>query len=231
MEKKLIIIFTIQLSLLLFSKFGEADEIVGKVSRIKDGDSLYIWNSEIRLLDIDAFEYSQNCTTNNREYACGEESTNALKELVLNKEVTCSGTTVDRYERLLATCFIGEKNINESMVASGWAINYNNGVVYIAAQKSAELGKRGVWAGQFIDPSIYRKQNSQDARAEQKFSFSKGGDSQCIIKGNINSSGEKIYHTPWGSKNYNRTKVSVKEGERWFCSEAEALAAGWRAPF
>ena len=68
MEKKLIIIFTIQLSLLLFSKFGEADEIVGKVSRIKDGDSLYIWNSEIRLLDIDAFEYSQNCTTNNREY-------------------------------------------------------------------------------------------------------------------------------------------------------------------
>ena len=54
------------------------------------------------------------------------------------------------------------------MVASGWAINYNNGVVYIAAQKSAELGKRGVWAGQFIDPSIYRKQNSQDARAETK---------------------------------------------------------------
>ena len=90
-------------------------------------------------------------------------------------------------------------------------------VLYISPhRKVLNWASVGFWAGQFIDPSIYRKQNSQDARAEQKFSFSKGGDSQCIIKGNINSSGEKIYHTPWGSKNYNRTKVSVKEGERWF---------------
>jgi hypothetical protein len=28
-----------------------------------------------------------------------------------------------------------------------------------------------------------------------------------------------------------QAKVSVKKGERWFCSEAEALKAGWRAPY
>jgi hypothetical protein len=53
----------------------------------------------------------------------------------------------------------------------------------------------------------------------------------CPIKGNINRDGERIYHTPWGSHSYDRTKINTAKGERWFCDEAEAAAAGWRAPF
>ena len=52
---------------------------------------------------------------------------------------------------------------------------------------------------------------------------------QCLIKGNISSKGAKIYHLP-GSSSYNSTKIDTKAGERWFCTEAEALAAGWHAP-
>lgn len=51
----------------------------------------------------------------------------------------------------------------------------------------------------------------------------------CLIKGNINSSGDKIYHVP-GSASYSRTKIDKSKGERWFCTTAEAEAAGWRAP-
>lgn len=51
----------------------------------------------------------------------------------------------------------------------------------------------------------------------------------CLIKGNINSRGERIYHVP-GSPNYDSTRIDTAKGERWFCSEAEAKAAGWRAP-
>jgi len=47
------------------------------------------------------------------------------------------------------------------------------------------------------------------------------------IKGNISSRGEKIYHLP-NSKNYLKTKISTSKGERWFCSEKEAQAFGWR---
>jgi len=50
------------------------------------------------------------------------------------------------------------------------------------------------------------------------------------IKGNINAKGEKIYHAPW-SKHYAATKIDTSKGERWFCSEAEAKAAGWRAAY
>lgn len=50
----------------------------------------------------------------------------------------------------------------------------------------------------------------------------------CSIKGNISiATGERIYHVP-RQEHYWETKISPQYGERWFCSEAEALAAGWR---
>jgi hypothetical protein len=49
----------------------------------------------------------------------------------------------------------------------------------------------------------------------------------CNIKGNISTTGERIYHVP-GQKYYDRTIINPRAGERWFCSEAEAQAAGWR---
>ena len=50
---------------------------------------------------------------------------------------------------------------------------------------------------------------------------------QCLIKGNVSSKGERIYHPP-GCRYYNSTVIDPKRGERWFCSEQEAVAAGWR---
>jgi endonuclease YncB( thermonuclease family) len=50
----------------------------------------------------------------------------------------------------------------------------------------------------------------------------------CNIKGNVNSSGSKIYHLPGGSL-YQRTNINVDEGDRWFCTTKEAEGAGFRA--
>lgn len=50
---------------------------------------------------------------------------------------------------------------------------------------------------------------------------------ECNIKGNISSSKERIYHVP-GCASYNQTKIDTSKGERMFCSEEEARAAGWR---
>ncbi len=50
---------------------------------------------------------------------------------------------------------------------------------------------------------------------------------ECNIKGNVSTKGERIYHVP-GQKYYNDTVIQSSHGERWFCSEAEARAAGWR---
>ena len=50
----------------------------------------------------------------------------------------------------------------------------------------------------------------------------------CVIKGNVSySGGQRIYHVP-GQYYYDETVITPARGERWFCSEAEAMAAGWR---
>jgi len=54
------------------------------------------------------------------------------------------------------------------------------------------------------------------------------GNTVCAIKGNISSSsGERIYHVP-GQRYYDKTIINWSKGERWFCTEQEAVRAGWR---
>jgi phosphatidylserine/phosphatidylglycerophosphate/cardiolipin synthase-like enzyme len=62
----------------------------------------------------------------------------------------------------------------------------------------------------------------------------KPSDSACPIKGNVNRKGEHIYHMP-GGRDYDRVVMedcdasgACAHGKRWFCSAAEAEAAGWR---
>jgi hypothetical protein len=50
---------------------------------------------------------------------------------------------------------------------------------------------------------------------------------ECVIKGNVNRKGERIFHLP-GQLNYAQINMVKGLGERWFCTEAEAEAAGWR---
>ena len=50
----------------------------------------------------------------------------------------------------------------------------------------------------------------------------------CSIKGNINlKTGERVYHVP-GQRHYDNVTIEAGAGERWFCTEFEAEASGWR---
>lgn len=81
---------------------------------------------------------------------------------------------------------------------------------------------RGIWQADAIPPWEWRASRWERAAEASP----RPG---CPIKGNINARGERIYHTPW-SPNYLRTVIDESRGERWFCDEAEAAVAGWRAP-
>ena len=61
-----------------------------------------------------------------------------------------------------------------------------------------------------------------------RMAFGSFGGAGCSIKGNVSmSTGERIYHVP-GQRYYLETSIRSEFGERFFCSEAEARAAGWR---
>ena len=79
--------------------------------------------------------------------------------------------------------------------------------------------KRGIWQGSFQNPADYRQRPSREEAATH------GG---CLIKGNINAKGRCLYYLP-GSSTYGKTKIDEAKGERWFCTEDQARAAGWMA--
>ena len=82
--------------------------------------------------------------------------------------------------------------------------------IWSAARRSARPGR-------FSHPRRGSASNQEKSTAP----------ANCEIKGNISRSGERIFHKP-GEPFYDRVKIDQNAGERWFCSEEEAVAAGWR---
>jgi endonuclease YncB( thermonuclease family) len=185
--------------------------------KVVDGDTLKLNSTTYRLNGIDAPEHGQKCG----DWPCGKEATAHLAELASDKSVQCDPITRDGYGRTIATCYADGTDLGAAMVSSGqaWAfVKYSK--AYVNQQAQAKRARLGVWQGVYQPPWDYRAQRWKVAEQEAP--------EGCPIKGNISRNG-KIYHAPW-SPWYSRTKVSEARGERWFCSEAEAIRAGWRAP-
>jgi hypothetical protein len=111
------------------------------------------------------------------------------------------------------------------MVRDGWAVAFvEYATDYVAQESHAKRERRGIWGGKFVVPAAYRKIARQGENSS-RLATTQAQD--CSITGNIGKSGERIYHLP-GDAFYSRTKIDQGAGERWFCSEQEAQAAGWR---
>lgn len=189
--------------------------------RVVDGDTLEVDGTIYRLNGIDAPEHGQKCG----DWACGVAATNALAEMVKGRDVSCDPISEDGYGRVIATCFVNGRDIGAEMIDKGlaWAfVKYSD--VYVPEELVSKDKAAGVFLEDYTPPWEYRAQHWKRAEAEEQ-----EAPAGCPIKGNISRSG-RIYHAPW-SPWYSRTHVNQRKGERWFCSEDEALAAGWRAPY
>ena len=130
--------------------------------RIVDGDTIHINKVKYRLHGIDAPEIKQDCQVNDRKYDCGVKSKNFLESLVENKEITCKQKNIDKYKRIIATCYTEELNLNKEMVKSGWAIAYKYySKKYINDELFAQRNKLGMWQGSFLEPRKWRKKNKK----------------------------------------------------------------------
>lgn len=194
----------------------------GAEVRIVDGDTLEIDGTVYRLHGIDAPEAGQRCTrADGRPWDCGKAAAERLRALTRGRPARCIPRAADAYGRVIARCLAGGRDLAETMVAEGLAWAFRRYAQdYLPAEARARAARRGIWQGAAQPAWEFRR-----ARWEQARSTAPAG---CPIKGNISRNG-RIYHPPW-SPWYDRTRVSPENGERWFCDEGEARAAGFRPP-
>lgn len=202
---------------------AEQVPVIEGTARITDGDTLSIGPIVIRLNGIDAPEAGQSCSDKRgKNWACGTGATNRLAELVGKGPIQCRALDRDAYGRVIGQCFSGAVDLGAALVSEGLAwsfVRYSD--AYSEQEAAARAADVGIWSGVNETPWDYRDNGWERAAAEAP----RPG---CPIKGNISQAGERIYHTPW-SPHYRRTRINEDKGERWFCDEAEAVAAGWRA--
>lgn len=189
------------------------------VARVIDGDTIEIEGGQkVRYIGIDTPE-----TVDPRKpvQCFAIEATKKNKELVEGKRVRLEKdiSETDKYGRLLRYVYVDGIFVNDYLVRQGYAyastfppdVKYSE--QFLAAQKEARENNRGLWKEcQITSTSIFVPVTSNP---------------NCVIKGNINNEGEKIYHLP-NCPYYNKTKIDESRGERWFCTEEEAIKAGWR---
>ncbi|WP_299656534.1 thermonuclease family protein [uncultured Jannaschia sp.] len=187
-----------------------------------DGDGLKIGPVAIRLHGIDAPEAGQTCPrAGGGTWSCGKDAAQLLDDLAGGREVVCTALDGDPYGRIVASCAVGGRDVATGIMRAGlaWAyVEYSDD--YVAIEAEAKAAGLGVWQAAAEAPWDYR--------ADRWGRAVEASPSGCPIKGNISASGERIYHTPW-SPYYGRTQISEAQGERWFCDEAAAQAAGWRS--
>jgi endonuclease YncB( thermonuclease family) len=218
----------ILLYLIYFAGSALAQQVITGRATVIDGDTIEIRGEHVRLNGIDAPEGKQTCNNEKGEtYRCGAMAARRLDEfLAASRPTRCAFVERDRYGRFVGDCLRADgASVARYMVRNGFALDYrqHSKGKYAADEEKARQAKRGLWIGKFTPPWEWRAQ--QRATAETTGSLPSG---DCRIKGNISRKGRRIYHLP-GQQDYEKTRITESRGERWFCSEAEAQAAGWTA--
>ena len=186
------------------------------------GDVLRVNATVVKLNGIEAPEQDQLCGGQNKErrWRCGAAAQTALQEALRGKTVRCETAGKSEHGETLGTCTIDGKDVAADLTARGHVFA-ESGLfsAYGRHEQDARNAKLGIWRGTSERPSEYRARLWETAK--------KTAPDGCPIKGHV-SAGERVYVVPW-SPTYGRVKVQADRGGRWFCSEQEAQAAGWKS--
>ncbi|MDE4086204.1 thermonuclease family protein [Planococcus maritimus] len=210
---------------------GTTGRTAVEVTEVIDGDTVKIIydgkETTVRYLLVDTPE-----TNHPRfgEQPLGSEATERNRELIEQaQQVEIEfdvGDRFDDYDRLLAYFYADGESIQEQLLEEGFArVAYifppNTRYVdeFRDAESDAKNAEIGIW--EYENYSTDRGFNAE--AYGQNATESTGTDDDCRIKGNINRSGNKIYHLP-GSPSYDETNP-----EQWFCTEQQARNAGFRS--
>ncbi|MFV0514233.1 MAG: thermonuclease family protein [Jhaorihella sp.] len=188
--------------------------------RVIDADTWDVGERRVRLHGIDAPELDQTCRDPaGPVWGCGLWASNEARRRYEGRQAECEAVETDRYGRTVARCAVNGEDAGRFLVSQGIAFAYRRySLDYDLDEKGAAIDGRGLHRTQVQSPAQFRRSRSPDTPPASH---------DCRIKGNISGKGARIYHMP-GQRDYLRTRISPERGERWFCTEIQAKAAGWR---
>ncbi|MGO4684419.1 thermonuclease family protein [Hyphomicrobium sp. 2TAF46] len=195
-----------------------SSEISGQAAAIT-GDVIRVDGTTVRIDGIEAPSALQPCyRANGRKWNCAAAARSGLSKIIRGRVVTCTRSGQDDAGRALAQCAIDGSDIATLMVRNGYVFAVSSYFSSLGSEETAARNaKTGIWQGEVVRPQAWRDQTWEAAKRQAP--------DGCPIKGVVRAS-SKIYALPW-SDAYAGAKVRPERGERWFCSEDEAKAAGF----
>jgi endonuclease YncB( thermonuclease family) len=219
---------------------------------VKDGATLQLAGVTYRLDGVEAPEFDQICLDDHADpWTCGVEARDQLAKLIGARGVHCEDVGADKTfpKRHAGLCTVdGETtSLNQLLVRQGFALNSElsvKGVSFKDDETAARNDRRGLWRGCFVAPHEFRHgkkdgtllgaacRSDKDREIRQVlFPEEPATPPGCNIKakfairarvtGNLG-----IYHLQ-GCRSY----APLTKPDRWFCSEDDAQAAGFRRAF
>jgi endonuclease YncB( thermonuclease family) len=218
---------------------------------VRDGGTIQLGDVTYRLDGIDAPEIDQMCIDDHADaWACGVEARDRLSGLIGGRAVHCKdlgiGTTYKK--RHIGICTVdGETDsLNQLAVRAGFALNfepYARGR-FKADEAAAKGDRRGLWKGCFVAPQEFRWGKKDGAlvggscRADKDreiravlFPDDPAMPPNCSIKAKFalraRVTGKVgVYHLQ-GCRSY----PALTKPDRWFCTEDDAQAEGFRRAY
>jgi endonuclease YncB( thermonuclease family) len=218
---------------------------------IKDGGTIQLADTTYRLDGIDAPEFDQICVDDHADpWTCGVEARDQLAKLIGKREVRCRDLGADPTtgKRRIGICTVEGENtsLNQNMVREGFALNFEPAAKgrFKADETAAKEALAGLWKGCFAAPAEFRHwqktatllgtacRNDKDRELREiLFPDDTAMPPGCSIKGKFAvrarvTGNVGIYHMQ-GCRSY----AGTTKPERWFCSEDDAQAAGFRKAY
>jgi endonuclease YncB( thermonuclease family) len=218
---------------------------------VKDGGTIQLAGTTYRLDGIDAPELDQICVDDRADpWACGVEARDRLARLIGKRDVRCRDVGADTTygKRRIGLCNVDGENtsLNQMLVREGFALNFEPAAKgrFKADEAAARDAHAGLWQGCFAAPQEFRlwqkttplkgascRSDKERELREILFPDETAMPPGCPIKAKLAvrarvTGNVGIYHLQ-GCRSY----AGLTRPERWFCSEEDAQAAGFRKAY
>ena len=218
---------------------------------VRDANTIQLGDATYRLDGVDAPELDQICIDDHADpWTCGVDARDQLTKLVGGRAVHCDDLGPDKAhkKRHLGLCTVdGETiSVNQQLIRLGFALNVHPSAKsqFDKDQTGARDDGKGLWKGCFVAPQEFRigKKDGEllggACRADKDreirgvlFPDDLAMPPRCSIKGKFAARARftgniGIYHLQ-GCRSY----PALTKPDRWFCSEDDAQAAGFRRAY